>query len=714
MNGCELFDQLPIPIFRSSLEGKLIYANAALAKLVGYADVESLLRAGNAAQHLEQDLISEVRAQISRNGIVPHFEAPVRAPDGQTLWVAGTLRAVYDEQGSVKYLEGSLEDISQRRYANELVGRKAARMRALADVSRMVAGARLDYETILGIIARCAAEQVGDACVVSLLSEDQTRLKPVAIDHPNAEVANSLRALLQLNGSDGRAMTSAEITRIQEPLLISIAEAEDLVKRPPDYAPDLEHAGARNFLLAPMCAEGQVFGTIGLAREVAGSPYDAQDQQFLDDLADRAGLALSNSRLYHSVGNELHERERVERQLQRRVDEFTALYEITRSAVSQTDLAPLLRTIVKGAPFLLQATCGQVYLYDATSQTFQIAAVEGLPLKVGARIRADAGLAGLVARNREPIIVDDYAIWAPRCQEFGDLPVRSILQVPLLSGEEVIGMLGVCEVGLQTRRFTDDDARLLSLLAVNAAALIHSAQLFDQVRTGRKRLQTLSNELLHAQENERAKVARELHDQIGQTLTLVKLRLQGLQLGSEPADRDTQLEETMLSIDTAIEQVRDLSFELRPSLLDDMGLPTALKAYANRVVQHTGLAIEFDFRIGRKRLPFDVETTCFRVVQEALTNIIRHARARRVVITLQRRPEVLQLTIRDDGVGFDGPAAMSRALEGHSLGILSMQQRVMLVGGRLEIQSESERGALVVASFPLTARMRLERRKSKR
>jgi PAS domain S-box-containing protein len=242
-----------------------------------------------------------------------------------------------------------------------------------------------------------------------------------------------------------------------------------------------------------------------------------------------------------------------------------------------------------------------------------------------------------------------------------------------------------------------------------------SARLYEQVRLSRERMQVLSKQLIEAHEAERRSVARELHDEIGQALTSIKINLQGAQRPSGETGPGSHLEESIAIVERALQQVRDLSLDLRPSLLDDLGLVPALRWYADRQTQRAGIRMQFIADPPETRPSAEIETACFRVAQEALTNIVRHAQAREVLIELRSRPtEGLKLLVRDDGVGFDVEAARERAVRGASLGLLGMEERALLVGGQIKIESTPGKGSGVSAHFPLASDSSLDRRTTTR
>ena len=215
------------------------------------------------------------------------------------------------------------------------------------------------------------------------------------------------------------------------------------------------------------------------------------------------------------------------------------------------------------------------------------------------------------------------------------------------------------------------------------------------------KLQALSRRLVEVQETERRNIARELHDEIGQALTVIQLNLQGLLQTVNIDALRPRLDESLKVVERMLEQVQDISLNLRPSILDDLGLEPALRWYTERQATLVGLHAEFHMDVLKHRLDSMIETECFRVAQEALTNVVRHARAKAVIVELRHSGEQLHLRVRDDGVGFEVAATREKARRGSSLGLLSMAERAALTGGGLEFTSNPRKGTEVHAWFPL-------------
>ncbi|HTK88173.1 MAG TPA: sensor histidine kinase [Nitrospiraceae bacterium] len=249
--------------------------------------------------------------------------------------------------------------------------------------------------------------------------------------------------------------------------------------------------------------------------------------------------------------------------------------------------------------------------------------------------------------------------------------------------------------------FLAEERDLINSLADSVSSYLNRKQAEAALRQTHERLQALSQRLMHVQEQERRHLSRDLHDEIGQALTAVKMNLQTLQRGSDAPSIAPSLSDSINIIDHIMQHVRDLSLDLRPSLLDDLGLVSAVRWYVTRQAERAGWKVEILAEDSLSHLPADMAVACYRIVQEAITNAMRHAEARHVSVALHKDDRELAIVVRDDGVGFDVMHAQQRAAQGQSLGLLGMEERIRLLEGRLSIHSSPGTGTEVTASIPL-------------
>jgi two-component system sensor histidine kinase UhpB len=217
----------------------------------------------------------------------------------------------------------------------------------------------------------------------------------------------------------------------------------------------------------------------------------------------------------------------------------------------------------------------------------------------------------------------------------------------------------------------------------------------------RLRQMIAARRIVGAEEAERRRISRVLHDDVGQVLTALKMNLQRI---NSAIDKDVAvLKESVELVDQTLAQIRTLAGDLRPTVLDDLGLGEAVAWYAKAQAARAGYALNIEQDLGGGRFPTSVETCAFRIVQQALTNIARHAHAKNVRITMRRDAEALKVEAVDDGIGFDVNEARARSMAGGSLGIVHMTEMAEMEGGTLNICSTPGKGSTVAFRFPLGA-----------
>jgi signal transduction histidine kinase len=273
---------------------------------------------------------------------------------------------------------------------------------------------------------------------------------------------------------------------------------------------------------------------------------------------------------------------------------------------------------------------------------------------------------------------------------------RTLMTASMVLDQKTVGVINVFSRE-NVRSFTDDDLSLLKALANQAATAINNARLFEQISKNRKRLSDLSRALIQAQEKERRSLALELHDEFGQILSSIKMSLDMLSLETNLLDR-SHLERAQTLAMGLLKKVRRMSLELRPAILDDMGLHPALAWLFKDYGVQTGQDVHFEYSGLDKRFPTQMEITVYRIVQEALTNIIRHAENKAVFVNIWVDENTLNLQITDQGRGFNPAIILTKAT---SSGLSGMRERTRLLGGEMVVESSTGIGTTLSVRLPI-------------
>ena len=402
-----------------------------------------------------------------------------------------------------------------------------------------------------------------------------------------------------------------------------------------------------------------------------------------------------------SIAHDITERKRAESLL---AGEKHILEMISSDATLSTVLESIVRLVEEQRPGML---CS-ILLLDTSGKTLRHGVAPSLPPSYvqavdGIAIGPTAGSCGTAAFLEKPVIVSDISsdpLWAT-CRALA-LPhgLQACWSTPIFSSDKLV--LGTFAQYHQVPKSpTAADLHLVERFCDLAGIAIERARAEEVLRTANQALRTLSRQLLQVQEEDRRAIARDLHDEIGQSLTAIKLNVERAQRTSDHAARDRIMKDCVQITDSVLNQVRNLSLDLHPSILDDLGLGYALKWYADRQAERAGLKVEVTADPSGPRLPQDIEIACFRIAQEALTNVVRHAQASRASVTLKRGATNVELSILDDGIGFVMNEVSWTAGGVDSVGLTSMQERAKLLGGAVKITSVLGQGTAVIAMVPL-------------
>ena len=473
------------------------------------------------------------------------------------------------------------------------------------------------------------------------------------------------------------------------------------------------HAVERVFLVLPVAYASFTFGLVGglltllvavlimLPRVVFASPYP------LDAFFEMCAVVLVGG-----LVSWLGEIQRREKKLRRRaIAELRAVNAISAIVSQSLDLERILESALDRV-FELMGLCpkGGVFLSDAETRELHLVVHRGLPdefVRQESVVRVGECLCGLVAQSGEVLFLEEG------CKDARHIRMREMaphahLVVPLRAKDRLLGVMFFYPPSSYR-----PDARSLELLAAignqvgvgveNARLYEQERRAVDQFRISQKELRFYVRQVNRAQEEERKRMARELHDDTAQALLLLSRRLDALATfdGGVPEPVTQRLEELRELATSVLQGVRRFSQDLRPPVLDDLGLLPALEGLVTDLFEEDGIETKLGVVGAERRLPSETGLVLFRIVQEALRNVKRHSQASAVEITVEYRDARVKIRISDNGRGFELPETVGELAQMGKMGLIGMQERAQLLGGTLAVWSEPGQGTTVVVDLPV-------------
>lgn len=398
----------------------------------------------------------------------------------------------------------------------------------------------------------------------------------------------------------------------------------------------------------------------------------------------------------------------LETEILTRHHQLLALSRISSAVSGLWHLDKILNVALDTVLEIIHGTIGGILLLDKRTQELHYEVQRGLSAKYAedVRLKIGQGIAGTVAASGKPLLLEDISK-DPRTAHLDLVSaegLKGFVSVPLRAKNEVVGVMNVASH--LPGHFAKEDMYLLDSIGHQLGTAIEQAKLYERLSNARERYQRLLQHALTAQEEERKRIARELHDGTSQMLTGLALNLQAaMDVAEMSGIKNALMEERLkkahsLAVQTSIE-VTKLINDLRPTLLDSLGLAPAIQRYVETWLQPKGIDATLKTS-GHERLPPEVEVALFRITQEAINNIMKHSAAKNVAIDLQCDGEKCVLRIEDDGKGFDVEEITKVEKTGRGVGLFGMKERVTLVGGTCSVQSKPGQGTTIISEVPLT------------
>jgi signal transduction histidine kinase/PAS domain-containing protein len=582
---------------------------------------------------------------------------------------------LHNADGTISKLE-IFHDITARKEAEEKARQRNRELTAINEIGRAITSTMDLHKLLAELLNHVRGVVEAQLCTVGLIDAETEDVLFYQLISGNKGV----ELIWEQRFTKGEGISGWVIEHKQSILLEDVSQ---------DPRPKIDYYQQQDFhprsmASIPLIAQDVVIGTIGLFHEQP-KWFDTEDIRLLEAVAAQAAVVIQNARLFEA-----------EQQARKTADVLrsTALA-LSKSLNIHTVLGTLIEQIRKVVPF----ESAHAYLMDDQyTAVVRVAHGEELwdkddrllnqRIEIGSLPLLQPLMAGEVISIPNMIDQAELAMLAnPKY-------INSWLGIPLLSEGQVIG---ICTLEHSNPAFfTDDLIHWAKALTNQAEVAIQNAWLFEQVREGRERLQALSRRLVDVQESERRYISRELHDEAGQTLAslMVGLHLLEREASDQPAIIQ-HCKDLKQIANTVMEDIHRLAIDLRPASLDRVGLVAALQQHSERISDLHNLTIQFQSVGNVKRLHSEVETAIYRIVQEALTNIIRHAKANRADVLLDWRSSSLVVIVEDNGIGFEPVTP-----DANHLGMVGMRERADMLGGNIIIESSHGRGSSIFLEVP--------------
>jgi signal transduction histidine kinase len=552
-------------------------------------------------------------------------------------------------------------------------------MREVLEVARGVVD-ELDLDVVLERVLEAARDLSGARyAALGVLDESRRELERFLTSGLDDATRRGIGALPRGRGVLGEL--------IENPLTLRLA---DVGAHPHSYGFPPGHPPMKTFLGVPVTVGEEPFGNLYLAEKAGGGEFTDEDQQAVEQLAEFAAVAIDHARRYSGL-------EARHSDLRRTVDALEATLQIARALGGETDLDKILELVAKRGRALVSARA-LVIEHEHGGEMLVAAGAGELPDGViGQCVDLRDSLAGAALRTLKTLRLEDDANRV-RFERHGlgrlGFRANAGLIVPLLFRGAGHGVLIAVDRLQDGPSFTADDQRLLEAFAASAATAVATAETVESERRRHR---------LAAAEQERARWARELHDETLQSLAALRVGLATQLRSAEPSPLAETVRDAVVDLEREIVNLRALITDLRPAALDDVGAGPAIEDLAERA-RGRGLevdvSVDLSYEQGRasERHTVELETALYRIVQEALTNAVRHGGARRASIEIEEDERNIRITVRDDGEGFD------TGVKAAGFGLVGMHERAELLQGNLDVESVPGKGTTVSAVLPVQRR----------
>lgn len=646
-----LIESLPINLYRFTPNGYLLDGTPALLKLLEMPSKELLVGGSIYGILVAPKDRASFEEQLRERGFVHNFPTVLTTMSGRTLWVQHNVRSVHDRRGNLLYYHGMVEDVTRERESAQ----------ALSQSLAQIEHAKQEWERTVDALPQ----------LIAVLTSDWR------IQRINHTVS-------RWDLGDIRHVLGKPLHQVLHRRQCEVPDECYLQQWLSNASPKLEQGESVDLeILDPVLYRYLHF------RLIPTEPINTAEE---------------SRRRAICIVQDISETKRTHEALHQYVERLNILHQIDRAILEVRSPVIIARNALLWMQHILPYQYAAVLTWD-TLQPSQITELvflneEQTTLERLTTLSAQAAPVLNTLRRQQTFLHEGQSDQdAHLTDAFGELHPHSYLYQPLIVGDQLAGCVFI---GFKVEHhFSADEREFIEQIANQVAVALHNTALLQESQATSRRLRRLSHRLTHAQEEERRRLARELHDDIGQELTALKMRLHLMAEEAPGDDQAVAFRQLTEEVDRVLQKVRTLSHTLRPAILDDLGLIAALRWLVGRFAeQYSQITFSFSSEVEDLPLPEATRLTAYRIVQEALTNAVKHAQPQHIWVNLHVQNQKLRLEISDDGVGMDVQRTLSQA-GSQGLGLLSLIERAESVGGETHLLSRPGEGAHITVTLPL-------------
>jgi PAS domain S-box-containing protein len=650
-------------------DGRILYMSPSCEKLLGYSAQSAM--AGEEFvlfEDAEWDVVNNRLTEAFNYGLEQKFESRVRRKDGQWIWLESSVQLIPDSAD----LMVIARDVTIRKEMEEAAWKSAERAIVLRKIDQLILESKSPNQFVAPVLEEVWHYLKGDLAVFFEYKLDSQSLIVVTAANEDGDFV------------PGQEFDLSNPQIIQSYRSGFIEWIDDLEDHPglAVHLSAVKEAGYESLVFAPLLAQGEIIGGLCIASRIKNA-FRQEDVDFSRDVAASLAYGIREANLLDELRQLVSQRE--------------VLRRASLDLAAELDHDVLLATIVSRAISLGGASGGGLCMWDEENNCLVWNVVVGeTSIIPGSTIVPGVDVAGKVFQDGATTVLEDFLIIPGEPEDENRKKPFSAAAFPITWRQQKLGLLVLFLDDPQSYNQQKED--LIKLFVIQCAIAIANARLFEVEKSARSQLSQLNQYLQSAREEERAKIAREIHDEFGQRLTVMKMDASWLHkhLPENEILLRRKAQDLAELIDNTIYLMRQIATQLRPGILDDFGLSAAIEWQIHEFISHYNIHCDYDIVDVGSGLPQELATTVFRIFQETLTNIARHAAATQVDIQLYTAGKEIHLTVSDNGRGM---VAGSMLVES-GYGLIGMRERAASVGGILEISSSPGNGTQIHLTVP--------------